>query len=226
MISTGKITVLWIAVLLFASTSAGAADSLCFDEAGAKYGINPLILRAIAKVESNFNPRAVNWNKNGSYDFGVMQINSSWGYALGKEWWSTLGDPCTNVKAGAMILSACMDKYGYTWEAIGCYNSRTPDKRDRYAMTVYKQLQRIERDDRQLKKSLEATVQERIEDWVSASQNGQGNTFKLAVPATAAPVTADAPVELPPPAAAEKVSAEPGTELSVAARFEEKGNGM
>ena len=142
----GKIKGFCCIMLLVIATSA-EADSLCFDEAGAQYGINSQILRAIAKVESNFNPRAINWNMNGTYDFGVMQINSSWGYTLGKEWWSTLGDPCTNIRAGAMILASCMKKYGYTWEAIGCYNSQTPGKRDKYAMMVFKQLQRIESDD-------------------------------------------------------------------------------
>ena len=135
-------------VLLLIATNA-AAEPLCFDEAGAQFAINPQILRAIAKVESNYNPRAVNWNTNGSYDFGVMQINSSWGYALGKEWWSTLGDPCTNIKAGARILAGCMKKYGYTWEAVGCYNSQTPGKQDKYAVSVFRQWQSMEREIRQ-----------------------------------------------------------------------------
>lgn len=135
-----KIKVSCIIMLLFLATAA-QAEQLCFDEAGVEYGINPQILRAIAKVESNFDARAVNWNKNGTYDFGIMQINSIWGYTLGREWWSTLGDPCSNIRGGAMILSGCMKKYGYTWEAIGCYNSQTPSKRNRYAMMVFKQLQ-------------------------------------------------------------------------------------
>jgi len=133
-----------IMILLPASVR---AEEFCFQEAGVEYSINPRILKAIAKVESNFNPRAVNWNTNGTYDFGVMQINSSWYYTLGKEWWMTLGDPCSNIKGGARILSGCMKKYGYSWEAIGCYNSQTPDKRDKYALAVFKQLQNIQRAD-------------------------------------------------------------------------------
>lgn len=151
----GKITTFTIAVLLFIVTGA-QADPLCFDEAGAQYGINPQILQAIAKVESDFNPRATNWNRNGTYDFGLMQINSSWAPALGKERWNALGDVCTNIKTGAMILADCMKRYGYTWEAIGCYNSRTPDKRDRYAWLVFRQLQRIQRDDKERKDNPEA----------------------------------------------------------------------
>ena len=138
-----KINAFCIIMLILITTSA-QAEQLCFDEAGSEYSINPQILKAIAKVESNFNPRAVNWNKNGTYDFGIMQINSSWYYTLGKDWWLTLGDPCSNIKGGARILSGCMKKYGYSWEAIGCYNSQTPSKRDKYAMSVFKQLQSIQ----------------------------------------------------------------------------------
>ncbi|OPY60382.1 MAG: Transglycosylase SLT domain protein [Syntrophorhabdaceae bacterium PtaU1.Bin034] len=51
---------------------------LCFDEAGERYRISPQLLWAIAKTESNFSATAVNHNNNGSFDYGVMQINSSW----------------------------------------------------------------------------------------------------------------------------------------------------
>lgn len=131
--------------LLFLLVTGSEAYSFCFDEAGSQYGINPLILRAIAKVESNFNPVAFNRNRNGSYDFGLMQINSSWANVLGSERWNALGDACYNTMTGAWILANCMSTYGYTWKAIGCYNSQTPDKRDRYARAVFAQLQRIER---------------------------------------------------------------------------------
>jgi len=131
-------------ILLLAMATTVHGEEFCFEEAGVAYGINPLILKAIAGVESNYKPRAVNRNSNGTYDFGIMQINSSWGHALGRDWWNTLGDPCSNIKGGAMILSNCMKKYGYTWEAIGCYNSQTPDKRDRYALTIFRKLQEIQ----------------------------------------------------------------------------------
>src|ERR1700694_2838883 len=91
--SMNSFTVFVLAALLFIAVEV-RADSLCFVEAGALYDINPTILRAIAKVESNFNPNAVNRNRNGTYDFGVMQINTSWANTLGLERWNTLGDPC------------------------------------------------------------------------------------------------------------------------------------
>lgn len=198
-----KITTFIIAALLLAATGA-RAEQLCFDEAGAQYAINPQILRAIAKVESNFNPNAINWNTNGSYDFGVMQINSIWAPTLGIERWNTLGNPCSNIKTGAMILANCMKKYGYTWEAIGCYNSQTPDKRDRYAQLVFKQLQRIERDDKQLKHNLEAVVRDQVNDWVAASRNGQGSELAITIQPNA-PV----PVEVPAEPAASPAGAQP-----------------
>lgn len=110
----------------------------CFEEAAHRYNIAPEILYAIAKVESNFDPGAVNWNKNGSYDYGVMQINSGWYKVLGAESWSHLGNPCYNVQVGAWILAGCMKRYGYTWEAVGCYNAGSKNKRSKYAYKVWR----------------------------------------------------------------------------------------
>lgn len=112
----------------------------CFEEAGQMYGVSPEILFNIASVESRFNPAAVNQNKNGSYDYGLMQINSIWAKTIGPDRWRALSDPCTNVKTGAWILSQCLSRYGYTWQGIGCYNSRTPDLNRKYAQKIYKSI--------------------------------------------------------------------------------------
>ena len=222
----GRITRFTIAALLLVATGAHA-DALCFDEAGALYDINPLILRAIAKVESNYKTRAINWNRNGTYDFGVMQINSSWASSLGMERWSTLGDSCSNIKTGAMILATCMKKYGYTWEAIGCYNSQTPDKRDRYARVVFNQLQRIEQEDRLFKKNHEAAVRDRINDLVADSQNGQAGEFAATIPNPVPVPTEAQQAEAAPPA--EEQAAAPDrhvVELSASSTFEGATRGM
>ncbi len=113
------------------------AFAFCFEAAGAEYGVSPRLLWSIAKVESDFTPGAVNWNQNGSYDYGLMQINSGWARKLGAGVWRSLGDPCTNVKAGAWILARCVRRYGYTWEAVGCYNASNDAKRAQYARRVY-----------------------------------------------------------------------------------------
>jgi len=83
-----------VAFFLASSVSfAGDVYERCFTEAGNSYNISPLLLWSIAKHESRFNPAAVNRNRNGTYDFGVMQINSSWYGVLGHERWMSLGDP-------------------------------------------------------------------------------------------------------------------------------------
>jgi soluble lytic murein transglycosylase-like protein len=69
-----------------------------------------------------------------------MQINSFWAEAIGMRNWLMLGDPCTNVKTGAWILSRCIESHGYTWEAVGCYNARSSEKRARYANRIYRKL--------------------------------------------------------------------------------------
>lgn len=221
-----KTTSFTIAALLFIATGVHAQE-FCFDEAGVMYGINPIILRAIAKVESNFNPRAVNRNRNGTYDFGVMQINSSWAYNLGMEHWMTLGDACSNIKTGAMILSGCMKKYGYTWEAIGCYNSQTPDKRDRYAQLVFRQLKHIEKEDQELSKKLETAVRDRVNDLVAASQNDQAGEFTAIIPHVAPDPTGVLPAQSAPPteerAAAPDV---PVVELSASSSFDGAAKGL
>lgn len=123
-------------VVLLSTVLSGQAHAFCFEEAGREYGIAPQVLWSIAKNESNLNPAAINQNANGTYDFGLMQINTIWAKTLGKERWASLGDACTNVKTGAWILRQCIDSYGYGWKAIGCYNSRTPSKRDLYANKI------------------------------------------------------------------------------------------
>jgi soluble lytic murein transglycosylase-like protein len=125
---------------LFLFLSAESLQAFCFDEAGSLYGVSPRLLRAIAQIESGFKPEALNRNPDGTYDYGLMQINSSWARVLGEKLWSSLGDPCTNVKVGAWILSDCIRRHGYTWEAVGYYNAATKHKRVKYATKVYQAL--------------------------------------------------------------------------------------
>ncbi|WP_108105914.1 lytic transglycosylase domain-containing protein [Geobacter sp. DSM 2909] len=129
-------TLVFLLCISIGSTNLAAA--FCFEEAGNRYGISPHLLYAISKGESSFNPLAINYNSNGTYDYGLMQINSSWESALRKLGisWNSIADPCTNVMVGAWVLSQCIRDYGYSWSAVGCYNSRTPSKRDRYAARI------------------------------------------------------------------------------------------
>lgn len=124
-------------MLIFILPVGSPAADYCFEEAGETYGVAPELLWAISKVESTFNNKAVNWNKNGSYDFCHMQINSGWYRTLGRDLWMQLGDPCTCTKVGAWVLANCVRNYGYTWKAVGCYNAVSQDKRSKYAWKVF-----------------------------------------------------------------------------------------
>jgi soluble lytic murein transglycosylase-like protein len=127
-----RIVLTTIMVFNFAST----ARAFCFEQAGKEYDISPRLLWAIAKNESNFRSQAVNYNKNGTFDYGEMQINSGWYKKLGHERWVRLNDPCYNVRVGAWILSQCIKRHGYNWVAVGCYNSTNKDKGVAYANKV------------------------------------------------------------------------------------------
>jgi len=128
-----------IAVLAILASAPAVA---CWEEVAAWYGINVHLLYAIAKTESNLNPGAMNRNKNGSYDIGLMQINSSWLPTLKKYGVEEkqLKDPCVNLQVGAWILSQNMRNLGVTWEAVGAYNAKNPALRVKYAKKVYKNI--------------------------------------------------------------------------------------
>ena len=102
------------------------AFSFCFERAGQIYGISPQLIKAIAYQESAFDSNAIHHNRNGSFDYGVMQINSWWYDTLGSERWQALSDPCFNVMVGTWILRDCIDRYGYTWDCLACYRSGKP----------------------------------------------------------------------------------------------------
>lgn len=112
----------------------------CFDDAGRTYGISPALLRGIARVESGMKPDAINRNRNGSTDLGLMQVNTFWLKTLGTTSRELLTAPCYNVMAGAWILKGCLDRHGETWEAVGCYNASSHDKRVNYSWKVYREL--------------------------------------------------------------------------------------
>ena len=117
-----------------------SAFAFCYEEAGLEYNINPVLLQVISKTESNLNQTAINTNPNGTQDIGLMQINSSWVKSLNLDADLLLSDPCYNLKTGAGILSKCIEQYGYSWEAIGCYNAASKDKRVKYSWKIFKEL--------------------------------------------------------------------------------------
>jgi soluble lytic murein transglycosylase-like protein len=123
--------------------TAASSSHACWEQAAQKYGVNAQLLYAIAKTESSLKPTAVNrGNSNGSYDVGLMQINSSWlptlkRYGIAEK---DLYEPCVSIEVGAWILAHNIRSYGYTWAAVGAYNSPNPARGLVYAHRVYRNL--------------------------------------------------------------------------------------
>ena len=105
------------------------ACAFCFDQAAARFGVDPLLLKGVAHVESSMQAGAINtshFSRTQSVDLGLMQINSSWlpklaSRGITRE--ALLNDPCLNLNVGAEILSGTLSKFGMNWTGVGAYNA-------------------------------------------------------------------------------------------------------
>lgn len=136
-----------VAKVPYKTTSKVSLYDECFDDASLKYNIPSNLLRSIARVESKMKPDAINFNKNGSFDVGIMQINSTWFPRLARVGIQRgeLLDGCKNIQVGAWILSQNVKRYGLTAEAIGRYNSPNPYYKARYVRLVLAEYNRTKK---------------------------------------------------------------------------------
>lgn len=107
--------------MVVAAALAGTVN--CWAAAAYRYDLPAELLFAIGSVESSHNPHAKAFANDGTYSVGLMQINSSWfpklqQYGIEER---DLWEPCVNVQVGAWILRQEVDRYGYSWEALGAY---------------------------------------------------------------------------------------------------------
>ncbi|MGE5816284.1 MAG: lytic transglycosylase domain-containing protein [Acidobacteriota bacterium] len=142
----------WLGAGMLALTWPGLVLA-CWNEAAARYQLSPDLLYAIARCESGLRPTVVNRShraRTGTYDIGLMQVNSSHLGRLG-----TFGiteqellEACTNIQVGAWILADQIRRHGFSWEAVGAYNAACTElkggdcvaARSKYAWCVYRQL--------------------------------------------------------------------------------------
>ncbi|VVD88253.1 invasion protein IagB [Pandoraea aquatica] len=131
------------AIVISMTSTPALAD--CWDIAADRYQLDPLLLYAIAQVESNLDMNASNVNRNGTRDIGLMQINSIHLPTLSRYGVTERRlheDACASIITGAWILAGFVRQYGYGWEAVGAYNAGTGPARaplrQRYADKVRK----------------------------------------------------------------------------------------
>lgn len=133
----------------------------CLARAAEHFRLPLNLLRAIREQEAG-KPGFVGTNKNGSFDYGVMQINSIWLPTiepLGYSSYVLTHSVCDSVMAGAWILASQMQRLGVWnkpdadpeiyWKAIGAYHSKTPHLNRRYAELVWSHYLRLNQLDKQ-----------------------------------------------------------------------------
>lgn len=115
---------------------------VCITHAADTYSLPVKALLAVWLTEGgNIGTKSV--NKNGTIDYGPMQINTVWAKKLNKEFGineeSLANDFCTSFKAAAYILRFHINNAnGDFWEGIGNYHSKTPKHKYPYIKRVYK----------------------------------------------------------------------------------------
>jgi hypothetical protein len=87
-----------------------------FNQAGARYGVSPALLSAVAKQESGYNPRAV--SHAGAQ--GLMQLMPATARGLGV---NNSFDPTQAVDGAARLLRDLSNRFGRTDLALAAYNA-------------------------------------------------------------------------------------------------------
>lgn len=112
----------------------------CINQAATVYQVPAAMIISILKTEGGRNGDASK-NKDGSIDYGPMQINSRHLEKLTK-YGITKRDlqynPCVNVAVGAWILAKSIADGKDIWHGVGIYHSRTRSFNEKYRNKVKK----------------------------------------------------------------------------------------
>jgi soluble lytic murein transglycosylase-like protein len=119
----------------------------CINQAAVTYHVPATLILSVLAIEGGHVGLA-SVNKNGSVDYGPMQINSIWltkiqGYGYTKQ--QLQYDPCVNVMVGTWILSQNIAVASTTWRGIGGYHSHTAMLNNRYQKKVSEVYQLLSR---------------------------------------------------------------------------------
>jgi len=134
-------------VLVLAAFNAAGADAppsppsdpardiaACVDRAAADFGVSKLLILLILDVEGGWVGASMR-NTNGTYDYGPMQINSSWLPKLAR--FGITADllqhhACTNIYTGTWLLAKLSREHASIVDVIAHYHSPTRKHQIRY----------------------------------------------------------------------------------------------
>lgn len=110
----------------------------CINQAAILYHVPAKLILSVLAIEGG-RVGIASANKNGSFDYGPMQINSIWltkiqQYGYTKQ--QLQYDPCVNVIVGTWILSQNIANASTVWCGIGGYHSHTATLNYRYQKKV------------------------------------------------------------------------------------------
>jgi soluble lytic murein transglycosylase-like protein len=117
----------------------------CINRAAITYMVPAKVIISVLETENGKNGQA-KLNKNGTFDYGVMQINSIWLKSIepyGYNMKAIRYNPCANVAVGAWILSQRIAHSENLWEGIGGYHSYTPALNANYQAKIFHRLDQI-----------------------------------------------------------------------------------
>ena len=103
----------------------------CAEYFSQHYQVPIVVIAAIRKKEGGWPGAVIGPNRNGTYDLGVMQINTiQWDernpvnlrdFGITPE--RVRDDACTNIAVGTWIIRQNYDRFNDWWKAIAAYNA-------------------------------------------------------------------------------------------------------
>lgn len=134
----------------------------CARYASKHYDVSPFIVMSIISVEGG-KKGTVSKNSNGTYDLGVMQINTIHLPEIKSnfpmvDWQVVTNEPCVNIGIGTWMLSKRIKEADNLWQGVGNYHSRTPKYHRIYLNKIYRAYKKV------LSKYLSSSIKNKIEN--------------------------------------------------------------